>query len=33
MIGPSGAPQGQGAAIRVYENYGANWNFGIKGTF
>jgi outer membrane receptor protein involved in Fe transport len=33
MMGPSSVPQGQGAAIRVYENYGANWNFGIKGTF
>jgi hypothetical protein len=26
-------PQGQAAAVRVYENYGANWNFGFKGTF
>jgi iron complex outermembrane receptor protein len=33
MQGPVGAAQGQGAAIRVYENYGANWNFGVKGTF
>ncbi len=33
MQGPAGAPQGQSAAVRVYENYGANWNFGIKGTF
>jgi iron complex outermembrane recepter protein len=33
MQGPTALPQGQGAAIRVYENYGANWNFGIKGVF
>jgi TonB-dependent receptor len=33
MQGPAGAVEGEGAAIRVYENYGANWNFGIKGTF
>ncbi|WP_414660069.1 TonB-dependent receptor domain-containing protein [Horticoccus sp. 23ND18S-11] len=33
MEGPSTNVQGQGAAIRVYENYGANWNFGFKGTF
>jgi iron complex outermembrane recepter protein len=33
METPPGNPEGQGAAIRVYENYGANWNFGIKGTF
>jgi hypothetical protein len=33
MQGPAGALQGESAAIRVYENYGANWNFGIKGTF
>jgi iron complex outermembrane recepter protein len=33
MMGPPSQPQGQGAAVRVYENYGANWNFGIKGTF
>jgi outer membrane receptor protein involved in Fe transport len=33
LEGPRDNVQGQGAAIRVYENYGANWNFGIKGTF
>lgn len=33
MIGPQSLPEGQGAAVRVYENYGANWNFGVKGTF
>lgn len=33
MQGPAGAIEGQGAAVRVYENYGANWNFGVKGTF
>jgi hypothetical protein len=33
MQGPAGAAEGEGAAIRVYENYGANWNFGVKGTF
>ena len=33
MQGPAGALEGESAAIRVYENYGANWNFGIKGTF
>ena len=33
MMTPPGNVEGQGAAIRVYENYGANWNFGIKGTF
>lgn len=30
---PPNAVQGQGAVVRVYENYGANWNFGVKGTF
>jgi iron complex outermembrane receptor protein len=33
MQGPAGAIEGQGSAVRVYENYGANWNFGVKGTF
>jgi hypothetical protein len=33
MEGPTGVIEGQGAAVRVYENYGANWNFGVKGTF
>ncbi len=33
MQGPNGSAQGEGAAVRVYENYGANWNFGVKGTF
>jgi iron complex outermembrane recepter protein len=33
MQGPTNVPEGQAAAIRVYENYGANWNFGVKGTF
>ena len=33
MYTPPGNVEGQGAAVRVYENYGANWNFGIKGTF
>ena len=33
MQGPQNVTQGQGAAIRIYENYGANWNFGVKGTF
>ena len=33
MQGPQNVPEGQAAAVRVYENYGANWNFGIKGTF
>jgi outer membrane receptor protein involved in Fe transport len=33
MQGPPTAIEGQGAAVRVYENYGANWNFGVKGTF
>lgn len=33
MEGPASRVQGQGAAVRVYENYGANWNFGFKGTF
>ncbi len=30
---PPGAIEGQGAAVRLYENYGTNWNFGLKGTF
>jgi iron complex outermembrane recepter protein len=33
MYTPPGNVEGDGAAVRVYENYGANWNFGIKGTF
>jgi len=33
METPTANIEGQGAAIRVYENYGANWNFGVKGTF
>ena len=33
MTTPPGLPEGQNAALRLYENYGANWNFGIKGTF
>ena len=33
MQTPTGNVQGQGAAVRVYENYGTNWNFGVKGTF
>ncbi len=33
METPPGNISGVGAAIRVYENYGANWNFGVKGTF
>jgi len=33
MEGPTGASEGQGSASRVYENSGANWNFGVKGTF
>ncbi len=33
METPAGRPEGEGAAVRVYENYGANWNFGVKGTF
>ena len=33
METPTANVEGQGAAIRVYENYGANWNFGVKGTF
>ncbi|MBI5382256.1 MAG: TonB-dependent receptor [Opitutae bacterium] len=33
MMTPPGSVEGQGAAVRVYENYGANWNFGIKGMF
>jgi len=33
MSTPPGLPDGQNAALRTYENYGANWNFGIKGTF
>jgi hypothetical protein len=33
METPTGVVEGQGAAVRVYENYGANWNFGLKGTF
>lgn len=33
METPTGVVEGQGAAVRVYENYGANWNFGVKGTF
>lgn len=28
-----GRKQGDGAAVRIYENYGANWNFGVKGQF
>ena len=30
---PTANVEGQGAAVSIYENYGANWNFGIKGTF
>jgi len=33
MSTPPGLSDGQNAALRTYENYGANWNFGIKGTF
>ncbi len=33
MQGLPDAPEGEGAALRLYENYGASWNFGIKGTF
>jgi len=33
MSTPPGLPEGQNAALRTYENYGANWNFGIKGSF
>ncbi|HYC70535.1 MAG TPA: TonB-dependent receptor [Opitutaceae bacterium] len=33
MQGPRDLEQGEAAAVRVYENYGANWNFGVKGTF
>jgi outer membrane receptor protein involved in Fe transport len=30
---PPGLPEGQSRTIRQYQEYGANWNFGIKGTF
>lgn len=30
---PLNQTEGDGAMLRVLENYGANWNFGIKGTF
>lgn len=33
MRTPAGNVEGEGAAIAVYENYGSNWNIGIKGTF
>ncbi len=33
METPAGNVEGQAAAMRVYDIYGANWNFGIKGTF
>lgn len=33
MRSAPGAVEGQAAAAQTYENYGANWNFGIKGTF
>ena len=33
METPTANIEGQGAAVRIYENYGANWNFGVKGTF
>jgi iron complex outermembrane receptor protein len=33
MQSPNGVPRGTNAAVRVYENYGANWNFGVKGSF
>ena len=23
----------EGGALRILENYGANWNFGVKGVF
>jgi hypothetical protein len=26
-------PEGQNAALRVMEQYGANWVFGMKGSF
>ena len=25
--------EGEAGALRILENYGANWNFGVKGTF
>ena len=28
-----GAKESRDAMLRTYENYGANWNFGVKGTF
>ncbi len=30
---PPGNVEGQGAAIRQYQEYGANWVFGVKGNF
>ncbi|MBM3853338.1 MAG: hypothetical protein FJ399_09295, partial [Verrucomicrobia bacterium] len=33
METPPGAFEGQGAALRRYESYGAHWNFGVKGSF
>ena len=30
---PTGVVEGQGSAVRLYENYGTNWNFGVKGSF
>ncbi len=30
---PPGLQEGKGGALRGMEEYGANWNFGIKGTF
>ena len=35
VLDPKGGnvPEGQAAAVRIYENYDANWIFGVKGTF
>jgi hypothetical protein len=30
---PPGLPQGSYPVIRQYQEYGANWVFGVKGTF
>ncbi len=31
--GPASLPEGTGAYLRQMEEYGANWTFGVKGTF
>jgi hypothetical protein len=33
MTTPAGRREGQGAAVRSMEEYGANWVFGVAGRF